>query len=83
MSPSDEVLTSSIVFIDEAGSGRAAPLQAYTQIHVPNRIRDHPFGLAEMQQNDVVWHASLISLEQREAANGHPAAAVWFTGPPR
>lgn len=35
-----------------------------------------------MSNNPVVWHPSLVSREQRETANGHKAAVVWFTGLP-
>lgn len=35
-----------------------------------------------MSKPQVVWHPSLVSREQREAANGHKAAVVWFTGLP-
>jgi len=35
-----------------------------------------------LNTSDVVWHPSLITREQREAANGHKAAVVWFTGLP-
>jgi adenylyl-sulfate kinase len=30
----------------------------------------------------VVWHLSLVAREEREIANGHKAAVVWFTGLP-
>ena len=33
-----------------------------------------------MTQENLVWHQSLVGREQREAANGHKAAVVWFTG---
>ena len=33
-----------------------------------------------MTQENLVWHRSLIEREQREAANRHKAAVVWFTG---
>lgn len=33
-----------------------------------------------MTQENLIWHRSLIEREQREAANGHKAAVVWFTG---
>lgn len=33
-----------------------------------------------MTPENIVWHRSLIEREQREAANGHRAAVVWFTG---
>jgi adenylylsulfate kinase len=33
-----------------------------------------------MTQGNLVWHRPLIEREQREAANGHKAAVVWFTG---
>jgi adenylylsulfate kinase len=32
--------------------------------------------------NNLVWHPSLVTLSQREAANGHRAAVAWFTGLP-
>jgi adenylyl-sulfate kinase len=35
-----------------------------------------------MPSENVVWHASLVSLEQREMANHHKAAVVWLTGLP-
>lgn len=35
-----------------------------------------------MSNNPLVWHPSLVTREQREAANGHKAAVVWFTGLP-
>lgn len=35
-----------------------------------------------MTKPQVVWHSSLVTREQREAANGHKAAVVWFTGLP-
>ncbi len=35
-----------------------------------------------MTKPQVVWHPSLVTREQREAANGHKAAVVWFTGLP-
>lgn len=35
-----------------------------------------------MNKRQVVWHPSLVTREQREAANGHKAAVVWFTGLP-
>lgn len=35
-----------------------------------------------MNNRQVVWHPSLVTREQREAANGHKAAVVWFTGLP-
>ncbi len=35
-----------------------------------------------MDNKNLVWHPSLITREQREAANGHRAAVVWFTGLP-
>jgi adenylyl-sulfate kinase len=36
--------------------------------------------LANLTQENVVWHHPLIEREQREGANGHKAAVVWFTG---
>ena len=33
-----------------------------------------------MAREHIVWHRSLIERDQREAANGHKAAVVWFTG---
>lgn len=33
-----------------------------------------------MTPKNLVWHQPLIEREQREAANGHKAAVVWFTG---
>jgi adenylylsulfate kinase len=33
-----------------------------------------------LTREHIVWHRSLIEREQREAANGHKAAVVWFTG---
>jgi adenylyl-sulfate kinase len=33
-----------------------------------------------LAQENLVWHRPLIEREQREAANGHKAAVVWFTG---
>ncbi|MBX3662293.1 MAG: adenylyl-sulfate kinase [Burkholderiales bacterium] len=35
-----------------------------------------------MNKSQIVRHPSLVSREQREAANGHRAAVVWFTGIP-
>lgn len=35
-----------------------------------------------MNNRQVVWHPALVTREQREAANGHKAAVVWFTGLP-
>lgn len=35
-----------------------------------------------MAGNKVVWHPSLVDRLQREAANGHRAAVLWFTGLP-
>ena len=35
-----------------------------------------------MSATNLVWHASTVTREQREAANGHRAAVVWFTGLP-
>ena len=35
-----------------------------------------------MDDKNLVWHPSLITTGQREAANGHKAAVVWFTGLP-
>lgn len=35
-----------------------------------------------MNKPQIVRHPSLVSREQREAANGHKAAVVWFTGIP-
>ena len=35
-----------------------------------------------MSNNSLVWQPSLVSREEREAANGHKAAVVWFTGLP-
>jgi len=35
-----------------------------------------------LDTKNLVWHRSLIDTEQREAANGHKAAVVWFTGLP-
>jgi len=35
-----------------------------------------------LSTKNLVWHPSLITREQREAANGHRAAVVWFTGLP-
>lgn len=35
-----------------------------------------------MNTKNLVWHRSLIDREQREAANGHRAAVIWFTGLP-
>lgn len=35
-----------------------------------------------MNKPHIVRHPSLVSREQREAANGHRAAVVWFTGIP-
>ncbi len=35
-----------------------------------------------MNKPQLVRHPSLVSREQREAANGHKAAVVWFTGLP-
>ncbi len=35
-----------------------------------------------MKKQNLVLHPSLVSREQREAANGHRAAVVWFTGIP-
>ncbi len=35
-----------------------------------------------MTKPQVVWHPSLVTREQRETANGHKAAVVWFTGLP-
>ncbi|MCC7487964.1 MAG: adenylyl-sulfate kinase [Burkholderiales bacterium] len=35
-----------------------------------------------MNPNNLVWHPSSISRADREAANGHRAAVVWFTGLP-
>jgi len=33
-----------------------------------------------LSQEKIVWHQSLVDREQREAANGHKAAVIWFTG---
>jgi len=33
-----------------------------------------------LSQENIVWHQSLVDREQREAANGHKAAVIWFTG---
>ncbi len=33
-----------------------------------------------MTPENLVWHQSLVDREQRETANGHKAAVVWFTG---
>lgn len=35
-----------------------------------------------MSGNNLVWHPSLISLDEREHRNGHRAAVVWLTGLP-
>jgi adenylylsulfate kinase len=35
-----------------------------------------------VHDKNLVWHPSLVTREQREAANGHKAAVVWFTGLP-
>lgn len=35
-----------------------------------------------MNKQNLVRHPSLVSREQRETANGHKAAVVWFTGIP-
>lgn len=35
-----------------------------------------------MSKQKLVWHPSLISIEQREAMHGHRAAVVWLTGLP-
>ncbi|MBD2803566.1 adenylyl-sulfate kinase [Xenorhabdus sp. ZM] len=29
---------------------------------------------------DIVWHSHVLGKAQREAANGHPALVIWFTG---
>ena len=39
-------------------------------------------GSEARNSGPVVWHQALVTREQREAANGHKAAAVWFTGLP-
>lgn len=33
-----------------------------------------------MARENIVWHRSLVEREQREGANGHKGAVVWFTG---
>ncbi|MDX7997807.1 adenylyl-sulfate kinase [Xenorhabdus sp. Reich] len=30
--------------------------------------------------SDIVWHSHVLGKAQREAANGHPALVIWFTG---
>ncbi|WP_394146948.1 adenylyl-sulfate kinase [Shewanella atlantica] len=32
------------------------------------------------KSSDVVWHQASVSHDQREAANGHAPAVLWFTG---
>jgi adenylylsulfate kinase len=44
--------------------------------------RPAPGGHAELNTDNLVWHPTLVTREQREAANGHKAAVVWFTGLP-
>jgi adenylylsulfate kinase len=39
-------------------------------------------ALRPLNTNNLVPHRSLIGREQREAANGHKAAVIWFTGLP-
>ncbi len=35
-----------------------------------------------MSDHNLVWHASTVTRQLREANNGHKAAVVWFTGLP-
>lgn len=55
---------------------------AYTQIARTNRIRKIFRAAEYMNSKNLVWHRSPIDREQREAANGHKAAVIWFTGLP-
>jgi len=36
--------------------------------------------VANEKSSDVVWHLASVSHAQREAANGHAPAVLWFTG---
>jgi len=36
--------------------------------------------MANAKSSDVVWHLASVSHAQREAANGHAPAVLWFTG---
>jgi adenylylsulfate kinase len=38
--------------------------------------------MSKPPKNNLVRHASLVSLTRREAANGHKAAVIWLTGLP-
>lgn len=38
--------------------------------------------MSKPPENNLVRHPSLVDLGQREAANGHRAAVIWFTGLP-
>lgn len=37
---------------------------------------------SKLSENNLIRHPSLVNLRQREAANGHKAAVIWFTGLP-
>ena len=36
----------------------------------------------KLPENNLIRHSSLVDLRQREAANGHRAVVIWFTGLP-
>ena len=55
---------------------------AYTQTAFQNRTRNAIQSADCVNRKNLVWHRSLIDREQREAANGHRAAVIWFTGLP-
>jgi adenylylsulfate kinase len=38
--------------------------------------------VSKLPENNLIRHPSLVDHRQREAANGHKAAVVWFTGLP-
>lgn len=38
--------------------------------------------VSKLSENNLIRHPSLVNLRQREAANGHKAAVIWFTGLP-
>ncbi|MBC8945451.1 MULTISPECIES: adenylyl-sulfate kinase [Xenorhabdus] len=35
---------------------------------------------SDIVPNNIVWHSHDVNRKQREAANGHPALVIWFTG---